>query len=65
MAFFDSGVHIVKNGNLYCNHPFDKSYYFCNGMTEYRKRRRNILKAFKIQGNQYFFHADKACYLKN
>lgn len=62
---YDQSVEAYKNGNPYCSHPFDKCYYFCNAMTEYSKRRRNILKAFKLQGNQYFFHADKACYLKN
>ena len=62
---YNKSVEAYKNGNPYCSHPFDKCYYFCNAMTEYSKRRRNILKAFKLQGNQYFFHADKACYLKN
>lgn len=62
---YNQSVEAYNNGNPYCNHPYDKFYYFSYSETEYSKRRKNILKAFKLQGNKYFFHADKACYLKN
>ena len=63
--WYNQEAEAYNNGSgMYCNHPYDSFYYFCNGMTEYSKRHKNILKAFKLQGNKYFFHANKACYLK-